>query len=107
MGLGGGGADDEEGAHADGVGVEVGEGGHGHPFGGAAHVAAHDDRGGGVSVFEEELAGGVDLPKALLRSRVVDRDDHVGFGGGADPGGDDLPGLEDVRQRNDAEVVAE
>ena len=74
---------------------------------GPGHVAADHHRRAGVAVLEQQVPHGADLPGAALRRRVVDRQHQVGGRGRGEPGGDDVPRLEPVRQRDHRVVVAQ
>src|SRR6202042_2252938 len=62
---------------------------------------------GRVTVAQHQVTDGGELPGAPPGGRVVQGQDEVGGGRLLDPAGDDVPGLEPVRQADHAVVVAE
>src|SRR5207302_379987 len=59
------------------------------------------------AVPEKDVACGGELRPAPRRARVVEGDDEIALGRGTEAALDHLPGRQQVRERNRAEIVAE
>ena len=86
--------------------IELREGHDLYLFLGAAKVGCDDHRRAGRPVACEDGEGALDLVAALQRARIVEGDHEVALCSGLQPPFDDLPGRQQVGQRDTAEVVA-
>ena len=69
--------------HVDDVGVEAAQCRHGQRLLGSSDVTSDDDHGLGTTVLEQDVAGELDLVGPGPRGGVVDGQDEVGLGDGA------------------------
>ncbi|OQB90023.1 MAG: hypothetical protein BWX86_02314 [Verrucomicrobia bacterium ADurb.Bin122] len=100
-------ADDDDGEHVDLGGGKLGEGRVQDALLGAGDLAHEGDGRIGRAVAQEESAGALDLPGALLAAWVVEGGDEVAQCGGFEAALDGAPRRHEVGERDAAEVVAE
>ncbi len=99
--------DDDEGQHVDGVDGKLGERDGRYALALAAEIAGQDDGRVGRAVPEQDRFRLGELGAAALRDGIVEGDDEIALGGGADARFDRLPGGQQIGERDGAEIMAE
>jgi len=103
--IGGGIADHDQGEHVDAVQRHFGQGGENLFLAFAAGVAHDPDRGLGRTGGEQQLPGPRDMPHSALAAGVVEGHDEICRGRCRQALLDQLPGGEQVGERDDGKVV--